>query len=227
MGSGKTQTIALVDTTMAMHNAFYITAPAGWRVDGRVVANACDGSKAPVFHAVSADGQFEVERLPVFVSKTMGGRLAPGCDALPAGPDVTQFLQAVADKLRPGLKIVGTLPVGAGLHHAVEERMHMLSGKATAAGMQAQKVYVDAAAVRATDASGQTLGASALMSCVTPLTPSSAATQTCSAEVIVQRVPSDTPEAFAAQAPLREVKVRPDPQWLAAYRQQQNASSQK
>lgn len=212
---------------MAMHKAFYITAPAGWRVEGRVVANTCDGSKAPVFHAVSSDGRYEVERLPDFISKTTGGRLAPGCDALPAGPDVLQFLQAAVGKLRPGLKVVGTLPVGAGLHHAMEERTHMLSGKAAASGMQAQKVYVDAAAVRAVDTSGHVLGVSALMSCVSPLAPTAAATQTCSAEVIVQRVPSDTPDAFAVQAPLREVKVRPDPQWLAAYRQQQNSSSQK
>jgi hypothetical protein len=104
-------TVMLTDASFNGMPAVQVSAPNGWRVQGQAALSTCPDLPYFSWNATSADGQSQINVLPLFGWKW--GKGVPngnGCIPLTGSLTAADFLQKFAARLK-GVRVVGSMPV--------------------------------------------------------------------------------------------------------------------
>jgi hypothetical protein len=107
----------ITDPTLNNMTASTLTIPAGWKLDGIMMQNACiDMSPLSVFRAYSPDGLSQFRMEPIIGWKWQAnGKATTGNSCAPISSPISaaDFLQYYVSTIQGGVHVVGTMPVSA------------------------------------------------------------------------------------------------------------------
>jgi hypothetical protein len=115
--SDKLTTATITDPSLNNMQAATLTIPAGWKLDGIMMQNACiDMSPLSVFRAYSPDGLSQYRMEPIIGWKWQANGKATtgnGCAPISSAVSAADFLQYYVGTIQGGVHVVGTMPVSA------------------------------------------------------------------------------------------------------------------